>query len=78
MLDTVLNNRPGQIILSVILGMGLAIIFSRACIGRNCIVVRGPNPAVMDNKIYKFNDDCYLFKPNMISCDKDSNKIKTE
>ena len=58
--------------------LGLAIMFSKACIGRNCIVVRGPNPAVIDNKIYQFNNECYLFKPNMIACEKDSKKVKTE
>ena len=78
MLDTILEKRPGQIIVSVILGLGLAIMFSRACIGRNCIVIRGPNPAVIDNKIYQFNNECYLFKPNMITCEKDTTKLKTE
>ena len=78
MLQQLLENRTGQVILSVILGMGLAIMFSRACIGRNCIIVRGPNPAVMDSKIYHFNDQCYTFTPNMISCDKNKNKLKTD
>ncbi len=78
MLDTVLENRTGQIIVSVILGLGLAIIFSRACIGRNCIITRGPNPSVIDNKIYQFNNECYTFKPNMVTCDKNSKKIKME
>ena len=78
MLDTILDNRSGQIILSVILGMGLAIIFSRACVGRNCIIVRGPNPAVIDNKVYQFNNECYKFKPNVISCDRNQKKLKTD
>jgi len=78
MLEQLLENRTGQVILSFILGMGLAIIFSRACIGRNCIIIRGPNPAVIDNKIYHFNNECYRFTPNMISCDKDKKKLKTD
>jgi hypothetical protein len=78
MLEQLLENRTGQIILSVILGMGLAIIFSRACIGRNCIVIRGPNPDVINNKIYQFNNECYKFKPNIISCEKNNKKLKTD
>jgi len=78
MLEQLLENRTGQVILSVILGMGLSIIFSRACIGRNCIIIRGPNPAVIDNKIYHFNNECYTFRPNIISCDKDKKKLKTD
>jgi len=78
MIQQLLEQRPGQIILSVILGMGLAIIFSRACIGRNCIIVRGPNPAVIDNKIYQFNNECYKFTPNSVSCEKNSKKLKVD
>lgn len=78
MIDAVLENRTGQIIISVILGLGFAIIFSRACIGRNCIVRRGPNPAVIDNKIYHFDDNCYTFKPSVVSCNKNEHQIKVD
>ena len=55
MLEHVLTSRTGQIIISVILGLGLAIMFSGACAGRNCVVVRGPNPKQIEGKIYNFN-----------------------
>jgi hypothetical protein len=78
MLDTVLETRTGQIVISVILGLGFAIIFSKACIGRNCIVRRGPNPAVIDQKIYQFDKSCYTFEPSVVSCEKNNHKIKVD
>jgi len=78
MLDTVLENRTGQIIISVILGLGFAIIFSRACIGRNCIVRRGPNPSVIDSKIYQFDKSCYTFEPSVVSCEQKNKNIKVD
>ena len=76
MLETVLETRTGQVIISALLGLGIAIMFSRACSGRNCIVVRGPNPNNIEGKIYQFNDDCYSFKSHMTSCNK--KPIKSE
>lgn len=76
MLETVLENRAGQVILSALLGMGIAIMFSKACSGRNCIVVRGPNPAAIEGKIYQFNDECYSFKHHMTTCNKEP--VKSE
>lgn len=78
MFEKVLDNRSGQVIMSIILGLGLAVMFSRACSGRNCIIVRGPNPNTVDGKIYQFGGDCYNFKPNMTACSVDKKPIKIE
>ena len=76
MFTKILDNPTGQTICSIILGLGLAIIFSRACNGRNCIVVRGPNPNTVNGKIYQFDNDCYKFNSFMSTCGK--KQIKTD
>ena len=76
MLETVLETRTGQVIISALLGMGIAIMFSKTCSGRNCIIVRGPNPASIEGKVYQFNNECYSFKHHMTSCNKEN--IKSE
>jgi len=78
MLDTVMETRTGQIIISVILGLGFAIIFSRACVGRNCIVRRGPNPSVIDSKIYQFDKSCYTFEPAVVRCEQTNHTVKVD
>jgi hypothetical protein len=70
----ILNNfnssKEGRIILSIIWGFGLAAIFRKACKGRNCIVIRGPEPEEMHNKIYSFDNKCYKYRAVNTSCNK--------
>ena len=37
-LKKIINSRQGKIIISIILGLGLATMFKRVCKGRKCIV----------------------------------------
>ena len=74
MLEAVLDTRAGSVIISAILGMGLAVMFSRACSGRNCMIVRGPNPTNIEGKIYQFGGDCYKFQHQMTKCEIDQKK----
>ena len=60
----------GKITLSIIWGLGLSALFRRVCKGRNCIVIRGPKPVEMDNKIYKFDEKCYKYKSESVKCKK--------
>ena len=58
----------GKITLSIIWGLGLAALFRKACKGRNCIVIRGPKPAEMDDKIYGFENKCYKYSSEVVQC----------
>ena len=60
----------GKIILSIIWGMGLSALFRRACKGRSCIIMKGPKPVEMNNKIYKFDDKCYKYSSMNTRCNK--------
>ena len=39
----IINSRPGQISISIILGVGLASFFRKACNSRNCLVFQAPS-----------------------------------
>ena len=75
-LTKVLDSRTGQIAISAVLGFGLAIIFSRACVGRSCIIVRGPPPMSVEDKVYQFNKDCYQFTHHQTSCSNETEQKK--
>lgn len=77
MIENILDNRTGQIIISIILGLGLAVMFSSACIGRNCYIIKGPNPNVMKDKVYQFDKQCYQFNPYVSGCKK-NNSVKSD
>ena len=59
MLQKFTSTSEGKIILSIaVWGLGLSALFRKACKGRNCIIIKGPKPEEMHNKIYEFDDKC--------------------
>ena len=70
----IINSRPGQISISIILGVGLASFFRKACNSRNCLVFQAPSPEEIDGKVYSYGNKCYSFKSSATQCDK-SKKI---
>lgn len=68
--NDIMNNDIGKIIISIIWGLGLATLFRKVCKGRKCLIMRGPKPEEMNNKVYKFDDKCYLYKAKNTTCKK--------
>lgn len=58
-----------KIVVSIILGLGLASLFKRVCEGRNCIILKeGIDKNNIERNTYKFKDNCYKFKSKKINC----------
>lgn len=62
------NSPGGSVIISIILGLGLAAVFRRACSGNRCIVIKGPNPDEIAKHYYKVNENCYKYTPVFSEC----------
>jgi len=73
MFDRFANSSTGMIIVSVIWGLGIAALFRRACKGRSCIVIKGPDPDTLRSKSFKFNDKCYQYSTYPVSCKSQGN-----
>jgi len=76
----VVESKIGRIVFSIILGLGLATIFYKACNDRNCITIRAPPlKKMLNNKFkHKNSDKCHKYKAKEISCsnvDKTHNEI---
>ena len=65
----IIDNKTGANIISILWGLGLATIFRQACINRNCIIIKGPDPSEIQNNNYKFNNKCYKYDAYAVSCD---------
>ena len=65
-----INSDEGSKFVSIIWGIGLATLFRHACVGRNCIIIRGPDPNDLKNNNYKFNKKCYKYDAYAVSCKK--------
>jgi hypothetical protein len=64
----IMKSDSGAIVVSIVLGLGLAALFRRACSGQGCIVIQGPNPKEVSEYVYKVQEDCYTYTPYVAPC----------
>lgn len=69
MIKRILESKIGAIVLSVILGLGLAAVFRQVCKGNECIVVEGPKLDDVDKYYYKIDNDCFKYTPYVTKCE---------
>lgn len=67
-LDKIMKNDIGIIIISVILGLGLASLFKKVCVDDNCLIIRSP-PNIKD-QIFGHDNKCYKYNPEITKCKK--------
>ena len=63
----ILDTQSGRIVISIILGLGIAALFRKSCEGGKCIVFQAP-PKDITEKIYKHNEKCVKFTPETTKC----------
>lgn len=68
-IKNLLQTGTGRIIISIILGIGLATLFNTACKNKNCITFNGPVISEIDGKIYEFAQVCYKYELKTTHCD---------
>jgi len=67
-LKDVLVTDWGSSLISVLLGLGLAALFQKACRDNNCLIIKGPSYKSIKDKIYIHDGKCYTYKPESASC----------
>ena len=75
-LDKFVHSNTGKIIMSILLGIGLATFFRAICKGTHCRIISAPPMEEIDNQTYKFDNKCYKLEKNVIKCEKNRNTIK--
>lgn len=66
-LEKFFNSDTGRLLLSIMLGLGVAGLFKMSCDNRSCIVYKAPE-FKQEKKIIKYNDKCYAVHEKMINC----------
>lgn len=69
-----INTPTGKIIMSILLGFGLASLFRKVCKDKNCLIFHAPPLDNFREKIYKYNNKCFKYTPIATKC---SSNIKT-
>lgn len=65
--NRLLYDTNGQILISALFGFAIAIMFRRVCKG-NCTIYYAPDLDDINNNIFKLEDTCYKYKPILINC----------
>ena len=64
-----LNTPTWQILISILLGLGLATLFRKTCADEKCIVFNGPVIEDIEDKTFKHGEKCYKYKSEPDKCD---------
>ena len=62
-----MHSDRGSILVSVLLGLGLATMFRQTC-KRDCVVIRAPDLAELRRYTYDMDGTCYRYTPRAVPC----------
>jgi len=65
-----LHSENGKIIMSILLGFGLASLFRAICKDKECLIFHAPPLEEIKDKIYKHDNKCYKYTTKSTTCDK--------
>mgnify|MGYP001313850899 FL=1 len=68
----------GKILISIVLGIGLATLFRRVCVGKDCYVFKSPEFSKINKQVFKHNNKCYKFKEQSVTCDPSKKIVEFE
>ena len=74
-LSRFIHSENGKIIMSILLGFGLASLFRTICKDKNCIIFHAPPLEEIKDKIYKYDNKCYKFTTKSAICNKNKKII---
>ena len=75
-LKNFLNSQKGRIIISILLGFGIATLFRKSCENRNCLVFKAPSINKIKDKTFLFDEKCYKYTEKNVTCDNNKNVLK--
>lgn len=75
-IQRIIHSKVGKYIISLLLGLGLASLFRKVCNERSCMVFYAPPRDKVDDKVFEFDNECYMFKARSLVCDKHKESIR--
>jgi hypothetical protein len=75
-LEKFVHSHTGKILMSLLLGFGLATFFRASCKGKKCRIIEAPPMEEINDQLYKFDGKCYKIEKNAIKCDKQKTTVK--
>ena len=75
-LKELVNSSRGRTVFSILLGLGLATLFRKACNNRNCLVFKAPSLQNIKGKVFGHNDKCYSYEETGVTCPDNNNEYE--
>lgn len=72
------HTETGRIIMSILLGLGLASLFRTVCKDHNCLIFHAPPLDEFKDKIYKNNGKCVKYTPVATKCSLNAKTVTFE
>ena len=72
------HTETGKIMMSILLGFGLASLFRVVCKDKNCLIFHAPPLDQIKDKIYKSNGKCVKYNPIATKCNPNTKTISFE
>lgn len=69
-----LYSKYSKLILSILIGFGLATMFRKECKDDSCLQQKGPSIEQIKDKIFKHDNNCYTLSYSSEKCD-DNKKV---
>ena len=73
-LKRMLNSEQGKVLISILLGLGLASLFRKAIKSENSFIFNGPILDEVEGKIFQQGDKCYKYESKNDKC-RDTKKV---
>lgn len=64
-----MHTKFGQVVISIILGIGLASLFRRTCHDEGCYDFKSPKTSEVESTTYLHGGTCYKFKAETKKCE---------
>jgi hypothetical protein len=75
-LDKFVHSYTGKIVMSLLLGIGLATFFRSVCKGKQCRIISAPPMEEINDQTYRFDDKCYKIEKNAVKCDSKKTMVR--
>ena len=72
------HTETGKIIMSILLGLGLASLFRTVCKDKNCLIFYAPPLDDIKDKIYKNHGKCVKYSPTATKCSLNAKTVTFE
>jgi hypothetical protein len=69
------HTETGKLLMSILLGFGLASLFRNVCKDKQCLFFNAPHLDQIQDKIHKYDNKCYTYLPESTKCSADKKII---